>query len=165
MNRLGLRATAYGVRYPDQALRELEAASIGYGGWLPNFKAPETFARFKATIHVPRRPYTQRLLGIPTIRPFEALACGIPLISAPGRDTEGLFRVGRDFLMAGNGSEMEKHLRNVLNDTSLAQSLSANGLEAIHTRHTCAHRVDELLNIYESIMPTGKATEVAVEVH
>ena len=107
-----LNAHAYGVRYPRSAVRELESASIVYRGWLPNFKVPEVFSRFRATIHVPRRPYTQALPGIPTIRPFEALACGIPLISAPWQDTEGLFRFGQDFLMARNGSEMQKHLTN-----------------------------------------------------
>jgi hypothetical protein len=34
-------------------------------------------------VHVPRRFYVQRLPGIPTIRVFEALACGIPLVCSP----------------------------------------------------------------------------------
>ena len=36
------------------------------------------------------------LPGIPTIRVFEALACGIPLVSAPWQDEEGLFRPGEE---------------------------------------------------------------------
>jgi spore maturation protein CgeB len=159
-----LKAHAYGVRYPTSALRELETASIVYGGWLPNFKVPEVFSNFRATIHVPRRPYTQALPGIPTIRPFEALACGIPLISAPWQDTEGLFRVGQDFLMARNGSEMQNHLRDVLNDLSLAQSLAWNGLETIRKRHTCAHRVDELFTIYDAINPASMSNGSLVPV-
>lgn len=142
-----LAATAYGVRYPAHALDELSVAGVEFAGWLPNFKAPETFARFKATIHVPRRPYTHDLPGIPTIRPFEALACGIPLVSAPWRDSESLFRVGQDFLMAQDGREMERHLTAILHEPSLAASLRANGLQTIRSRHTCAHRVDELLTI------------------
>ena len=70
-----------------------------YHGWLANAAAPEVFARHLATVHVPRRFYTQVLPGIPTIRVFEALACGIPLVSAPWDDCEHLFRVGEDFLM------------------------------------------------------------------
>ncbi|MGI8958711.1 MAG: CgeB family protein [Bryobacteraceae bacterium] len=154
-----LKAHAYGVRYPESALWELEAASIVYGGWLPNFKVPEIFSRFSATIHVPRRPYTQALPGIPTIRPFEALACGIPLISAPWQDTEGLFRVGQDFLIARNGSEMQDYVKSVLNDSSLAQSLAASGLETIRKHHTCAHRVDELLSIYRAMKPVRSSKE------
>ncbi|MBV9758940.1 MAG: glycosyltransferase [Acidobacteriaceae bacterium] len=150
---LGLTAQVYGVRYPEAALRELEDSGISYGGWLPNFEAPIAFAQFRTTIHVPRRPYARELPGIPTIRPFEALACGIPLVSAPWDDTEELFRGGEDFLMARNGLEMQDHLRNVLSDPELAAALSARGLETIRTRHTCAHRVDELLSIYNAMKP------------
>ncbi|TIW80345.1 MAG: glycosyltransferase family 1 protein, partial [Mesorhizobium sp.] len=85
--------------------------------------------------------------GIPTIRMFEALACGIPLVSAPWSDVEGLFRSGTDFLFARNGAEMTGHLRNVLNDRQLAQALAASGLETILARHTCRHRADELFDI------------------
>jgi spore maturation protein CgeB len=148
-----LKARVYGVRYPDAAICELRNASIAYGGWVPNFEVPNVFAHFRATVHVPRRPYTMHLPGIPTIRPFEALACGIPLVSAPWHDSEGLFRIGRDFLMAWNGGEMGKHLKDVLSDASVARELSLNGLETIRSRHTCGHRVHELLGIYDRMKP------------
>jgi spore maturation protein CgeB len=92
---LGLKARVYGVRYPEHALAALKDAGIEYGGYLPNHEVPEVFAAHKVTVHVPRRAYTTLLPGIPTIRPFEALACGIPLISAPWQDAEGLFSPGR----------------------------------------------------------------------
>jgi spore maturation protein CgeB len=68
------------------------------------------FSRYRVTVHVPRRPYAEALPGIPTIRPFEAMACGIPLISAPWQDTEKLFRGGTDFLFASSGAEMAGHI-------------------------------------------------------
>ncbi len=145
---LGLRARVHGVRYPPAALSELKSAGIEYGGWLPNYQVPEVFACYTMTIHVPRRPYVEQLPGIPTIRPFEALACGIPLISSPWSDSEGLFRVGKDFLMAQDGEQMRGYLHDVKNDGSLRQSLRESGLQTIRARHTCAHRVDELLGIY-----------------
>jgi spore maturation protein CgeB len=76
---------------------------------------------------------------------FEALACGIPLVSAPWRDDEGLFRVGTDFLMAGDAAEMARHLKAVRDDSDLRASLTRHGLETILARHTCSHRADELL--------------------
>jgi spore maturation protein CgeB len=97
---LGLKACAYGVRYPAWAHVTLAGAGITYAGWLPNYEVPQVFARFKVTVHVPRRPYVHLLPGIPTIRPFEALACGIPLLSSPWDDTESLFTPGKDFLVA-----------------------------------------------------------------
>ena len=87
------------------------------------------------------------LPGIPTIRVFEALACGIPLVIARWADTEGLFRPGENFLVAHSEAEMTKHLRAVFLDPELRASLAARGLEAIRAGHTCGHRVNELLDI------------------
>jgi spore maturation protein CgeB len=87
------------------------------------------------------------LLGIPTIRVFEALACGIPLISAPWSDAEGLFNPGNDYLVAKDEAQMEHHLKAVRNDPDLRRSLIENGLNAIRSRHSCAHRTDQLLAI------------------
>jgi spore maturation protein CgeB len=148
---LGLKASIYGVRYPKHALKSLAEAGIAYGGWLPNYKAPEVFARYKVTVHVPRRPYVAALPGIPTIRPFEALSCGIPLITAPWEDAEHLFTPGRDFLVAQNGEEMKQHLQTVLQDKSQAADLAGHGLKTIRQRHTCAHRVTELEKICEAL--------------
>jgi spore maturation protein CgeB len=152
---LELRATIHGVRYPGHALAALREAGIAYGGWLPNFEAPAVYSRFRATVHVPRGPYVRALPGVPTIRPFEALACGIPLISAPWDDAEGLFTPGEDFLVAHDGAEMRSHLRAVLHEPELAASLRRHGRATILRRHTCAHRVDELLAILAECHATG----------
>lgn len=144
---LQLKARAYGVRYPNSAKALLEQAGIHYAGWLANFEAPQVFARFKVTIHVPRRPYVHALRGIPTIRPFEALACGIPLVCSPWEDVEGLFNPGLDYLVARDGDEMVRHLRALIHDADLRQEVAAHGLNTIRSRHTCAHRVNELLAI------------------
>jgi spore maturation protein CgeB len=144
---LRLRAKFFGVRYPAPVCQSLSAAGIEYGGWIPNYTVPEVFARYKLTIHVPRRPYVEALPGIPTIRLFEALACGIPLISSPWSDSEHLFEPGCDFLVARSGAEMEKHIRALLADKRMAREIAAHGLETIRLRHTCAHRVEELFRI------------------
>jgi spore maturation protein CgeB len=158
---LKLRARIHGVRYPDAARERLAAAGIDYAGWLPNYEAPRVFARYGVTVHVPRRPYVAALPGIPTIRVFEALACGIPLVSAPWSDAEGLFTPGEDFLVARNGAEMQRHLRAVLSDAQLASALAEHGRRTVLARHTCAHRVDELLEIYGQLQPTSQKAESA----
>jgi spore maturation protein CgeB len=147
---LGLRALVYGVRYPADALARLEEAGIEYGGWVANFRVPQVFASARATVHVPRRFYREQLPGIPTIRIFEALACGIPLVSAPWRDEEGLF--GReDFLLAADGAEMRRHLRRLIAEPAFAEEIAARGQRTVLARHTCAHRVSELLEICASL--------------
>ncbi|MCK6587575.1 MAG: glycosyltransferase [Polyangiaceae bacterium] len=147
VKKLGLRTRVYGVRYPNHALAALRDAGIEYGGYLPNHEVPEVLAAHKVTVHVPRRAYSTLLPGIPTIRPFEALACGIPLISAPWHDAEALFSPGRDYLVARDGAEMEALLARVLADSEFAGSIAARGRKTITARHTCAHRTDEFLRI------------------
>ena len=149
---LQLRAQVYGVRYPAHALGELSGASIAYGSFLPNYRAPDIFAAYQFTVHVPRAPYARALPGVPTIRMFEALACGIPLISAPWNDSEHLFPPN-SYPKAANGQQMRELMRQLLTDPAFAETTRACGLEAVRTRHTCGHRATELLNIYAGIQP------------
>jgi spore maturation protein CgeB len=144
---LGLRARAYGADYPEGAKSDLADRGITCSRPVPNFRVPDVFARFKCTIHVPDKSRMRALPGIPAIRVFEALACAIPLVCAPWEDTEGLFTPGRDYLVAQDGGDMKRHLRLLVNDAHARSELSRHGRSTILARHTCAHRVDELIAI------------------
>ena len=148
---LEIKASIFGVRYPDGARQILAHAGIDYLGWVPNYLAPLEYAASRVTVHVPRRPYVRALPGIPTIRVFEALACRIPLVSAPWSDSEHLFKPGTDFLVAHTGEEMRRHLRDILEDPDLAETVGASGRNTVLAKHTCRHRVDELLAIVRSL--------------
>lgn len=143
---LRLSGTVHGVRYPADALERLATTDLVYRGSIANSDAPAAFARHRMTVHVPRRPYVEALPGIPTIRVFEALACGIPLISAPWQDSEQLFRAD-DFLKVSSGPEMQAAMQLLRDDEDAADAYAQRGLETIRARHSCAHRVDELLAI------------------
>jgi spore maturation protein CgeB len=149
-SQLGLRTQIHGVRYPNAIQDELAALGIGYAGWLANHRAPQVYARARVTVHVPRRPYCVALPGIPTIRVFEALACGIPLVCSPWTDDESLFPEGA-YLTAADETAMRTALSNILADRELAQSLIRSGLAAIRSRHSCMHRARELVAIAASI--------------
>lgn len=147
----GLALDVHGVRYPKTAREAIARHGARYRGWVPNAAVPGIFARHMATVHVPRRFYVETLPGIPTIRVFEALACGIPLVSAPWRDSEHLFTEGTDYLVARSGQEMTAHLKALANDPALRQSLVLNGLAAIRSRHSCLNRAHELLAIAQRL--------------
>jgi spore maturation protein CgeB len=152
------------VRYPRAILQKFALEGIHYCGWLPNFRVPEIFANHRVTLHVPRRYYVSSLPGVPTIRPFEAMACGIPLVSAPWDDNEGLFTAGVDYLLAKDGQQMRRHLHALLHDGDLALAQSEQALKTIRTRHTCAHRVDQLLTILDQLNPVHPHMNSAGEI-
>ena len=141
----------HGVRYPPPAVRQLEHAGIRYGGYLPNLQAPAVYAASRLTLHIPRSPYRDGLAGIPTIRVFEALACGCPLVTSPWQDEEGLFKAGRDFLVASNGREMTALLLDLLDSDTWRRQLAERGRATILERHTCAHRARQLEEICHAL--------------
>jgi len=148
--RLRLVAHVYGVRYPEHAQTLLRSHGVDYLGWLPNHQVPAAFAQARVTVHVPRGPYVRALPGIPTIRVFEALACGIPLVCSPWSDCEGLFPPGC-YLSVASGTEMADALADILNDDDLASDLVTNGLAAVDEAHTCRHRAAELIAIVQQL--------------
>jgi len=99
-------------------------------------------------------------------RPFEALACGIPLLCAPWNDTGSFVIPGKDFPVARNGAEMQGLLKALLQDKAMAHELAGHGRQTILRRHTCAHRVNELLAIYaelEGAWPQAGETRCAAD--
>jgi spore maturation protein CgeB len=152
--RLGLTARVHGVRYPHAARLQLARNGVEYGGWLANHRVPDAFSRARTTIHIPRSPYVRALPGIPTIRMFEALACGIPLVSAPWDDAEGLFPAG-SYLSARDGDQMARALSSLLHDEAFAIELARNGVHAIQARHTCRHRIQQLNEIVDDLAGSG----------
>jgi spore maturation protein CgeB len=159
VRRLRLKAVAHGVRFSEEGLSALRRAKMEYRGWLANIDVPSVFSCFRATVHVPRRPYARALPGIPTIRVFEALACGIPLVCAPWEDAERLFTPGKDYLVAKSGADMVEALRSFIQDAALRSDFAAHGLKTILDRHTVAHRVNELLEIYADLTGDRKQSK------
>lgn len=141
------RTVVYGVRYPEEGKAALARADIEYCGYLPNLMAPAVYAQSALSLHVPRRQYANGLAGIPTIRVFEALACGSSLICAPWQDAEHLFRPGEDYVVVNTGAEMKSTIEWLLHDEAARNQIAASGRERILQRHTCAHRAQQLVSI------------------
>jgi spore maturation protein CgeB len=137
----------HGVRYPDEALGRLAQSGIEFRGYLSNLSAREIYNRSRISLHIPRRFYANGLSGVPTIRVFEALAAGSPLVCSPWSDSEGLFRPGEDYICVPDKAAMISELNNLLRDEAARRQLAASGLETIRARHTCAHRAQQLQEI------------------
>lgn len=147
----GRKVVAYGVRYPDAAIEQMRHAGIEYRGYLPNLKAPQAYSESALALHVPRRQYANGLSGIPTIRVFEALSCGVPLLCSPWSDAESLFRPGQDYVCVPDGEGMRAEIEHMLKDDRARRQLGENGRETIRKRHTCMHRAEQLVGIFEEM--------------
>jgi spore maturation protein CgeB len=145
------RTVVHGVRYPESALELLRGAGIDYRGYLPNLSAPHVYGSSKLALHVPRRQYANGLSGIPTIRVFEALSCGIPLVCSPWEDVEELFRPGQDYICVPNGEAMKAEIEHLLKDDKAREQMAASGMETIRKRHTCDHRAQQLVEICKEL--------------
>lgn len=143
-----LRYAVYGVRYPPEVLSRLSnGLDITYGGWLPNVRVPRIYSSARVVLHVPRRQYVELLPGTPTIRVFEALASGACLVSLPWDDTDHLFDVDRDYVVAHSPAEMRDLIGWLCEDEAARSAFGQRGLQTILRRHTCGHRADELLGL------------------
>jgi spore maturation protein CgeB len=143
-----LRYTVYGVRYPAHVIARMnDGLDVAYGGWLPNVRVPAVYSSARVVLHVPRRQYVELLPGTPTIRVFEALACGACLISLPWPDTDRLFEAGKDFAVARTPSEMRDLIACLTSDASQREAFGQRGRQTILDRHTCGHRADQLLEM------------------
>jgi hypothetical protein len=112
---------------------------------------------------VPRRFYTTILPGIPDHPRFRGACLWHPARFRALDDSEALFRP-EDYLTARDGEEMTAQLRRLRADRELRADVVRSGLETIRARHTCAHRVDELLKIVASLrsaLPSGERGPVS----
>lgn len=142
-----LRYDVYGVRYPAAVLDRLaHELDITYKGWVANVEVPCVYSAARVVLHIPRRQYVELLPGTPTIRVFEALACGATLISLPWADTDGLFTAD-DYVVASTPVEMRDAIDWLTHDDAARERIGRHGLQTILDRHTCGHRADQLLEV------------------
>lgn len=85
----------------------------------------------------------------PSVRIFEAAACGVPIIGDPWPGLETVLRPGEEILVAEDAQEALA----VLRDTGEAERdrLAAAARRAVLRRHTAAHRAGELEAVLSSL--------------
>jgi spore maturation protein CgeB len=138
----------YGARYPHSIVEAFaDGLDVQYRDWLANVDVPAVYAGAGIVLHVPRRQYVDQLPGTPTIRMFEALACGACLVSLPWPDTDRLFTAGEDYAVVASPAEMVEIIGWLATDHAAAAEFGRRGLATIRARHTCDHRASELLEL------------------
>jgi len=78
----------------------------------------------------------------PSVRLFEAGACGTPIISDYWSGLDEFFRPGEEILIADNAEDTLRHLRDVPDERRAAIGLAAR--KRVLAEHTAAHRAQQL---------------------
>ncbi len=78
----------------------------------------------------------------PSVRLFEAAACGVPVISDAWNGLEQLFVPGEEILIARNSDDVLRFLRDT--STSQVRSIGTRARDRVLAAHTSEHRAIEL---------------------
>jgi len=108
------------------------------------------------TLNVTRKDMT-RLGYSPSVRLFEAAACGVPIISDRWDGLETFFEVGSEILVADSAAEVLRILKELPEEERVA--IGRRARERVLKEHTAAHRAAELeLFIQELANSVSKET-------
>jgi spore maturation protein CgeB len=143
--------------------RRLQAGSFAVAGpmypagieWPPNVErmihlAPSRHRRFYAaqrfTLNITRAGMIAAGYS-PSVRLFEAGACGVPIISDRWDGIDTLFRPGREILLADSADDVLRYLLDTPEETRLA--LGAQARQVILSEHTPRCRAAQLERYYQ----------------
>ena len=117
--------------------------------WIPHL-APDQHAKFYnrqvVTINVTRK--AMRDLGYsPSVRLFEAAACGIPIISDEWEGLSSFFEIDKEIFICNTTLEVMHLLENITPDELVKVGTAAR--QRVLREHTAAHRAKQLIAYYK----------------
>lgn len=147
----GGRFVVAGPQYPDALIWPLNTHRIEH---LP----PPAHRRFynaqRFTLNITRSDMV-RLGHSPSVRLFEAAACGIPIITDDWPGLDSFFQRGADILVSHSPEETLAFLREMPEEER--RRIAGNGRTRILAEHTGAHRAAELERLVASLRRSHSA--------
>ncbi len=131
------RFVVAGPQYPDT----IEWGRVDRVAHLPPAEHRAFYSRQRFTLNVTRADMIAAGYS-PSVRLFEAAACGTPIISDAWDGFDGFFRPGEEALIARSADDVLGYLRNI--DDATRRSIGQRGRERVLAAHTAAHRAAEL---------------------
>jgi spore maturation protein CgeB len=137
------RFAVVGAQYPAQLRWPANVQRIDH---LAPHEHAEFYGRQDFTLNLTRAD--MRKAGYsPSVRLFEAAACGTPIISDPSPGLEEFFAPGSEILLARDADEVMEHLRL---DTRQRQRIAEAARERVLNAHSSAHRAAEFEQYLEA---------------
>jgi spore maturation protein CgeB len=113
---------------------------------LPPAAHPEFYCGQRFTLNITRDD--MKALGFsPSVRLFEAAACGVPVISDNWAGLDTIFRIGNEILIAETTEDVLRILRNIT--PAKRKSIAAAARRRVLNEHTAAHRALELERLFD----------------
>ncbi|MGI9115597.1 MAG: CgeB family protein [Chthoniobacterales bacterium] len=94
----------------------------------------------------------------PSVRLFEAAACGTPIISDAWPGLEEIFEPGREILIARTTDDVLRILRGT--PDAEARAIGRRARERVLTSHTAAHRAAELEQLIQCVRKPGRVAKL-----
>lgn len=138
--------------------------NVAHRPHLPPGEHADFYNRQRFTLNLTRDDMVRAGFS-PSVRLFEAAACGTPIISDPWPGLETLFEPGEEILLATSTEQVLEYLRDL--DDDARTRVGRRGRDRVLAGHTARHRAVELVHAIHRAMgrevPEGSAaaTEVA----
>lgn len=132
------RFVVAGPQYPGDTLWPENVARIEH---LPPPEHPAFYGAQRFTLNVTRDDMVAAGWS-PSVRLFEAAACGVPIVSDPWEGLSALFRPGEEILLAETAEEVRHILREL--PEPRRRAIGAAAREKVLAGHTAAVRAAEL---------------------
>jgi spore maturation protein CgeB len=127
-----------GPQYPDTIRWPSNVQRLQH---LPPSEHRAFYNRQRFTLNITRADMIRAGYS-PSVRLFEAAACGAPVISDYWNGLEELFRLGKEILVAKDSEDVLRYLRETPENERLA--LADGARSRVMAEHTAAHRAEEL---------------------
>lgn len=145
------RFVVAGPQYPEDFPWTANVERIDH---LPPAEHRKFYNSQEFTLNVTRRDMIKAGYS-PSVRLFEAAACGVPIISDYWDGIHSIFEQGKEILIARSSSEVEEYFRNI--SESERKKIGENARQKVLTSHTAKARAKELMNyVKEVLKPSEK---------
>ena len=152
------RFVVVGAQYPGSLRWPRNVARVAH---LPPREHPAFYARQRFTLNITRADMLAAGFS-PSVRLFEAAACGVPVITDRWTGLEEFFRPGEEILIADGTtdalallSDLSEARRRAIGEAARRRFLAA---------HTPAHRARDLESYYQGVVQAKPAAALAEDV-
>jgi spore maturation protein CgeB len=147
--RPSLRTVVAGPLYPDHLVWPRNVDRIDH---LAPAEHPAFYSAQRLTVNVTRADMV-RAGWSPSVRLFEAAACGVPIVSDRWPGLESFFRPGTDILLADTAGDVLAHLDRL--DDARREEIGVSARARILAGHTAEHRAAELETHVRELLAAG----------